>query len=107
MTNRFVKYPRGIIEDFLDKIEKFVYLIEFVALVVEEDGNIPIILGRLFECTTCTLIDIHESKLMLRVGYEKITFGTNQTVISSQSSDNKVFFMDCVDEKINDGSGMM
>ncbi|XP_023753610.1 uncharacterized protein LOC111901972 [Lactuca sativa] len=63
MENRSVTHPRGIVEDILVKIGKFVFLVDFVVLDMKEVPNAPIILG--------ALVDIRESKLTLRVGDEK------------------------------------
>ncbi|XP_062116646.1 uncharacterized protein LOC133830643 [Humulus lupulus] len=38
-------YPRGIIEDVLVKIDRFIFLVDFVVLDMEEDHEIMIILG--------------------------------------------------------------
>lgn len=43
-------------------------------------------------------MDIHDSKLTLRVRSEEITFGVNQATKSSQVSNDKMFFMDGMDE---------
>lgn len=48
MENRSITYPRGIIEDLLVKIGKFVFLINFVVLYIKEDKDVPIILRILF-----------------------------------------------------------
>lgn len=39
-------YPYGIVEDVLVKVDKFIFLVDFVVLELEEDANIPIILNR-------------------------------------------------------------
>ncbi|XP_023741787.1 uncharacterized protein LOC111889862 [Lactuca sativa] len=75
MLNRSVTQPRGIVEDILVKIGKFVFPIDFVVLDMKEDSDVPIILGRPLLNTTGALVDILESKLTLRVGDEKEIFG--------------------------------
>ena len=42
---RSVKYPRGIIEDVLVKIDKFIFLVDSIILDMDEDIEIPLILG--------------------------------------------------------------
>ena len=37
-----------MIEDVLVKVDKFIFPIDFIVLDMEEDKEIPIILGRLF-----------------------------------------------------------
>ena len=51
LTDRLVKIPKGIVEDFLVKVDKFYYPVDFVVLdtkpVAEGTNQVPIILGRL------------------------------------------------------------
>ncbi|XP_076939098.1 uncharacterized protein LOC143607598 [Bidens hawaiensis] len=48
LADRSVKYPRGIIENLLVKVDKFVFPVDFVVLDMEADEKVPIILGRPF-----------------------------------------------------------
>ena len=75
MANRSVTQPRGIVEDILVKIGKFVFPIDFVVLDMKEDPDVPIILGRPLLNIVGALVDICESKLTLRVGDEQEIFG--------------------------------
>ncbi|XP_050916501.1 uncharacterized protein LOC127131632 [Lathyrus oleraceus] len=47
-ADRSVKRPYGIMEDVLVKIDKFVFLVDFVILEMPEYEEIPLILGSLF-----------------------------------------------------------
>lgn len=78
MTDPSITYPHGIIEDLLVKVGKFVFTVDFVVLDMKEDEDLPIILGRPFLRTARALIDIHDSKITLRVEDEEVTFGVNQ-----------------------------
>ncbi|GJR88213.1 reverse transcriptase domain-containing protein [Tanacetum coccineum] len=51
LADRSIQYPRGIIENVLIKVDKFVLLIDFVILDMPEDSRVPIILGRPFLAT--------------------------------------------------------
>ncbi|GKE07360.1 putative nucleotidyltransferase, ribonuclease H, partial [Tanacetum coccineum] len=55
-----IKYPRGIAEDVLIKIDKFVLPIDFVILDMREDSKVLIILGRPFLATARAMIDDDE-----------------------------------------------
>lgn len=55
----------------LKTIRKFVFPIDFVVLDMEEDDDIPMISVRPFLSTVRTLVDIHDSKLTLRVGSDE------------------------------------
>ena len=48
MVDRSVTYPQGIIEDVLMKVDKFIFPIDFVVLEMEEDKEVPNILGSHF-----------------------------------------------------------
>ncbi|KAL5564485.1 hypothetical protein UlMin_027649 [Ulmus minor] len=66
LADRSVKYPRGVIEDVLIKVDKFIFPADFVVLDMEEDREMPLILGRPFLATGRTLIDVQQGKLILR-----------------------------------------
>ncbi|KAL0417452.1 UNVERIFIED_CONTAM: Retrovirus-related Pol polyprotein from transposon.6 [Sesamum radiatum] len=63
LADRSIKYPRGIIEDVLVKVGKFVIPVDFVVLDMEEDANTPLILGRPFLATGKALIDVQKEGL--------------------------------------------
>ncbi|KAI3739925.1 hypothetical protein L2E82_30338 [Cichorium intybus] len=44
LANKAVTYPRGIVEDLLVKVDKFVFPVDFVILDMEEDDEVPILL---------------------------------------------------------------
>ncbi|KAI3744664.1 hypothetical protein L1987_57753 [Smallanthus sonchifolius] len=56
LADRSVKYPRGIVENMLVKVDRFVFPVDFVILDMDEDKNFPIILGRPFLATTAHLL---------------------------------------------------
>ena len=43
-----IKYPLGVIEDVLVKFDKFYFPADFIMLDMEEDHNVPLILGQPF-----------------------------------------------------------
>ena len=44
LANQSIKHLIGILEDFLVKVDKFIFPIDFIVLDMEEDQEIPIIL---------------------------------------------------------------
>ena len=74
LADRSIKYPRGVIEDVLVKVDKFIFPTDFIVLDIDEDEEIPLILGRPFLATGRTLIDVQQGKLVLRVGEDEVTF---------------------------------
>ena len=79
-------YPRGVIEDVLVKVDKFIFPMNFVVLDIEEDQEIPLILGRPFLATGRVLIDVHGSQLTLRVNDEEVKFDIYQAIKSHEST---------------------
>ncbi|KAF7802402.1 uncharacterized protein G2W53_041513 [Senna tora] len=73
-TDRSIVYPRGVIEDVLVKVDKFIFPADFIVLDYEEDREVPIILGRPFLATGRTIIDVQKGELKMRVQQEEVTF---------------------------------
>ncbi|GKB15014.1 putative reverse transcriptase domain-containing protein [Tanacetum coccineum] len=67
LADRSIQYPRGIVENVLIKVDKFVLSIDFVILDMPEDSRILIILGRPFLATARAMIDVFNKKITLRV----------------------------------------
>nr|GEV76626.1 hypothetical protein [Tanacetum cinerariifolium] len=74
LADRTVKYPKGIIENVIVGIGKFVFLIDFIFLDMPDDINVPLILRRPFFSSTHAKIDVSKIKITLRVGEERIIF---------------------------------
>ena len=64
--------PKGIIEDVLIKVGKFIFPMDFVVLDMEEDEKVPLILERPFLATSRALIDVESGELTLKVGDDKV-----------------------------------
>ncbi|XP_068500477.1 uncharacterized protein [Phaseolus vulgaris] len=63
LADRSIKYPHGIVEDLLVKVDKFYFPVDFVIMDIEEDVEVPLILGRPFLKTAKIMIDVDEGKL--------------------------------------------
>ena len=77
MENKSIAQPEGILEEVL-KVGKFIFPVDFVVIDIEEDKQIPLLLGRPFLTTGAALIDVKKGKLTLRVGTEEVHFNLNQ-----------------------------
>ncbi|XP_022019625.1 uncharacterized protein LOC110919669 [Helianthus annuus] len=62
LADRSVKYPQGVVENLLVKVGEFVFPTDFVILDMEEDTEIPLILGRPFLATARAMVDMSERK---------------------------------------------
>ncbi|GJV58901.1 reverse transcriptase domain-containing protein [Tanacetum coccineum] len=69
-ANKTTQFPKGIAENVMVKIDKFVFPVDFVILDMEEDHRIPIILGRSFLATVHAMIDVFNKKISFKVGDE-------------------------------------
>ncbi|GJW15992.1 serine--tRNA ligase-like protein [Tanacetum coccineum] len=68
MVDRTKSIPKGVVENLLVKIDKFIFLVDFVILDMVKDFRMPIILGRPLLATTHAEIDV----------FKKLNFiGTN------------------------------
>ncbi|XP_073139051.1 uncharacterized protein [Henckelia pumila] len=92
LADRSLTYPRGIIEDVLVKIDKFIFPVDFVVLDMEEDGNMPLILGRSFLATAEAKIDVKKGALTMGVDGEKVTFNVFKE--AEKPSTEKVFLIE-------------
>ena len=76
-------------EDVLVKVDKFIFSVDFIVLDMEEDKEIPIILGRPFLATCEALIDVQKGELKLRALGEEITFHVIQPMKLPDDYPNK------------------
>ena len=58
----------------LVKVDKFIFLVDFVVLNMYKDKEAPLILGRPLLVAGKTLIDVENGELSLRVGNDQIKF---------------------------------
>ena len=75
LVDRSLKHPRGIIEDVLVKVDKFIFAADFIVLDMKEEKEVLIILRRKpFLDIGRALIDVHKGELKLRVQDDEVTF---------------------------------
>ncbi|XP_073120079.1 uncharacterized protein [Henckelia pumila] len=80
LADHSLTYPRGIVENVLVKVDKFIFPADFVVHDMEEYQDVPLILGRPFLETGRALIDVQEGELTLRVGGEAVTLNIYKTI---------------------------
>ncbi|GJZ12995.1 DNA-directed DNA polymerase [Tanacetum coccineum] len=74
LADRTMKYPKGIAENVIVGIGKFIFPVDFIILDMPEDIKVSLILGTPFLSTARAKIDVFKRKITLRVGEEKIIF---------------------------------
>ncbi|GJT58380.1 hypothetical protein Tco_1001913 [Tanacetum coccineum] len=99
LADMTVKYPKGIAENVLVEIGKFVFTVDFIILDMPEDIKMPLILGRPFLSTARSKINVYKRKITLRVGEERIIF----TSVKPASSLIKRVFMLSLRERKREG----
>ena len=80
MADRSTAQPKGVLEDVLIKVGKFIFPMDFVIMKMEEDTQVPLLLGRPFLATGAALIDVQKGELTLRVGHEAVHFNLNRSL---------------------------
>ena len=104
LTDRLVKVPRGIVEDVLVQVDKFIYPEDFVVLdtqPVEACNSISVILRRSFLATFNALINCRNGLMTLSFG--NITLEMNIFNICNQpGDDNDLQELDFIEKLVHD-----
>ncbi|XP_021999383.1 uncharacterized protein LOC110896227 [Helianthus annuus] len=88
LADRPVKYPRGIVVNILVKVDKFVIPVDFVILDMDEDSEVPLILGPPFLAAARAVIDIYDGKLTLSVDKDEVTFYIQRSMRHTRQHDD-------------------
>ncbi|XP_039119867.1 uncharacterized protein LOC120256192 [Dioscorea cayenensis subsp. rotundata] len=101
LADRSVRKPRGVVEDVLVKVDKLIIPMDFVILDVDDDVDVPLILGHPFLNTSGALIDVKGGRLILRVGEEKVVFTLPEAMRQTLDHDDPLYFTDETDMVIS------
>ncbi|GJV35449.1 putative reverse transcriptase domain-containing protein [Tanacetum coccineum] len=102
LANKSTQIPKGVAENVIVKIDRFVFPVDFIVLDMKEDHKIPIILGRLFLATTHAMIDVFNKKISFKVGDETITFNIEKSMRFPPLDDDTCHYVDIIDLSILD-----
>ncbi|XP_010247843.1 PREDICTED: uncharacterized protein LOC104590797, partial [Nelumbo nucifera] len=91
LVDRSIRHPRGIIEDVLVKVDKFIFLVDFIVLDMQEDVEVQLILAT---------IDVQQGQLSLRIQDEEIIFKIFDAMKHAPSSDDSCYVIDAIDMTI-------
>ena len=105
LVDRSLKHPRGVIEDVLVKVDKFIFLANFIVLDMEEDKEIPIILGIPFLATSRAMIDVQKRELKLRLQDDEVRCSVFNVVRHPTESD-ACFLIEAVEAIVPSHSGL-
>jgi len=96
--------PRGIVEDVLVQVDKFIYHVDFIVLdtqPVEACNLIPVILGRPFLATSNALINCRNG--LMKLSFENMTLKMNIFNICKQPrDDNDLQEVDFIEKLVHD-----
>ncbi|MFS7913922.1 putative aspartic peptidase domain superfamily [Helianthus anomalus] len=98
LSDRSVKYPQGVAENLLVKVDDFVYPADFVILDMEEDTEVPLILGRPFLATAQAVIDMNDGTLTLKFGDKEVKFGVGKR----EEDDDPFNYMKVIDSSLDE-----
>ena len=87
LLDRSITRSYGVVKDVLVKVRQFTFPMDFVIMDIEEDLNIPLILGRPFMLTTKCFVDMGNGNLEMRVKDQKVTFNLFEVI--KHPSDSK------------------
>ena len=96
--------PRGIVEDVLVQVDKFIYPVDFIVLdtqPVEACNSIPAILGRSFLATSNALINCRNG--LMKLSFGNMTLEMNVFNICKQPGyDNDLQDVDFIEKLVYD-----
>lgn len=101
LADKSIIRPFGIAEDVLVKVGKFLFPIDFVVIDIEEDDDVPLILGWPFMKTARMMIDIDDGLIKVCVQDEDVSFNLFEVI--KHSIDKGAYFkLDAIDDAIMD-----
>ena len=87
MVDRSMAQSKGVLEDVLVKVGKFILPVDFVVMKMEQDTQVPLLLGRPFLAIGYALNDVKKGELTLRVGNEAVHFNLNESLTQSDADE--------------------
>ena len=89
-----------MVEDVLVKVRQFTFPVDFVIMNIEEDADIPLILGHPFMLTTKCVVDMSNGDLEMSVDDKKVTFNLFEAI--KHRNDHKACFkMETVEQEVD------
>ena len=80
MADITLAHSKGILEDVLIRVGKFIFPVDFMVINMKEDKQVPLLLGIQFLAIGATLIDVKKRELTLRFGDEAMHFNLNNSL---------------------------
>ncbi|XP_047262414.1 uncharacterized protein LOC124895913 [Capsicum annuum] len=74
MADRLIKKPVGVLYDILVRVDRFIFLSDFMILDCEVDHEVPVIIGRPFLSTVRALVDVEYGEMKFWVNNKEVSF---------------------------------
>ncbi|XP_019230475.1 PREDICTED: uncharacterized protein LOC109211393 [Nicotiana attenuata] len=96
-ADQSTKKPKGIIENVLVRVDKFIFPVDFIVFEMKECPDEPIILGGPFLATSRAIIDVHQGQLILRVDEGRVIFDMQKILrFSGDETSSSCFSIDVI-----------
>ena len=90
LANHSITRSYGVVEDVLAKVRQFTFPVDFVIRDIEEDAQIPFILGRPFMLMAKCVVDMGNGNLEMSVDDQKVTFNLFNAI--KHPNDHRAYF---------------
>ncbi|XP_016549367.1 uncharacterized protein LOC107849262 [Capsicum annuum] len=94
-----IKKPVGVLYDVLVKVNRFIFLADFVILDCEIGHEVPIILGRPLLATKRALVDVECGEIKFGVNNEEVSFNVCKSMKQSMNL-QVILVIDVVDDEV-------
>ncbi|CAL9013424.1 unnamed protein product, partial [Prunus brigantina] len=105
LADRSIKYPKGVLEDVLVKVNELIFPADFLVLEMEEVPipvkDLPLILGRPFMRTARTKIDVYEGTLTMAFDEETVEFKVFDA-LKYPNDDHACFSIDVLEQMVQE-----
>lgn len=79
------------------KVDKFIFLVDFVIMDLEDKVKVPLIFG-----TSRTLTDVKDGQMVLRVGEEEVVIKLWDAIWDPMDFDDTCYYVDAIDDNVFD-----
>ncbi|RDX71081.1 hypothetical protein CR513_49611, partial [Mucuna pruriens] len=104
LANRSVVQPLGVLEDVLVQVDELIFPADFYVLDMKDETlgkGSTLILGRPFQMTTRTKIDVHAGTLSMEFGDTLVQFNIFEAM-KHPMEDTSLFGIDLIDELVKE-----
>ncbi|XP_028181419.1 uncharacterized protein LOC114368307 [Glycine soja] len=100
LADRSITKPYGVVEDVLAKVRQFIFPVDFFIMDIEEDSDIPLILGLPFMLTAKCVVGMGNGNLEMSVDDKKVTINLFEAI--KHPNDHKACFkVETIEQEAN------